>query len=79
MLSEKHPKLKVLGPSFVETGDEMRYQDENSIRKAKKTKKTKKKRRRGDQTRLPIIGHQTRFPIIGHQTRFPIIGHQTRN
>jgi hypothetical protein len=29
MLSIKYPKLKVLGPNFVETGDEMRYQDEN--------------------------------------------------
>jgi hypothetical protein len=57
MLSEKHPKLNVLGPSFVETGDEMRYQDENSICTEKKKQR---KRRRGDQTRLPIIGHQTR-------------------
>jgi hypothetical protein len=43
MLSEKHPKLKVLGPSFVETGDEMRYQDENSTCTEKKTKKKKKR------------------------------------
>jgi hypothetical protein len=35
-LSVKYPKLKVLGPSFFETGDEMRYQDENSICTGKK-------------------------------------------
>jgi len=46
-LSIKYPKLKVLGPSFVETGDEMRYQDENSICTGKKNKKEKKKKKRG--------------------------------
>jgi hypothetical protein len=44
-LSVKYPKLKVLGPSFVETGDEMRYQEENSI--ARENKKEKKKGRGG--------------------------------
>jgi hypothetical protein len=53
MLSEKHPKLKVLGPSFVETGDEMRYQDENSICKAKKNKKQKKKEEEGTKLGFP--------------------------
>ncbi len=39
----KYPKLQVLGPSFVKTGDKMRSRNENSKYTRGKEKKRKEK------------------------------------